>query len=48
MTCLLYTSDIYVDGYRRMVGDENFTPAELAAIAAGYARSRDMEMFLRV
>ena len=23
-------SDIYVDGYRRMVGDENFTPAELA------------------
>ena len=24
--------------YRRMVGDENFTPAELAAIAAGYAR----------
>ena len=31
-------SDIYVDGYRRMVGDENFTPAELAAIAAGYAR----------
>ena len=31
-------SDIYVDGYRRMVSDENFTPAELAAIAAGYAR----------
>lgn len=31
-------SDIYVDGYRRMVGDENFTPVELAAIAAGYAR----------
>jgi len=31
-------SDIYVDGYRRIVGDENFTPAELAAIAAGYAR----------
>ena len=31
-------SDIYVDGYRRMVGDDNFTPAELAAIAAGYAR----------
>ena len=31
-------SDIYVDGYRRMVGDENFTPAELAAIGAGYAR----------
>lgn len=31
-------SDIYVDGYRRMVSDENFTPAELAAIAAGYAK----------
>ena len=31
-------SDIYVDGYRRMVGDDNFTPAELAAIAAGYAK----------
>ena len=31
-------SDIYVDGYKRMVSDENFTPAELAAIAAGYAR----------
>ena len=31
-------SNLYVDGYRRMVGDENFTPAELAAIAAGYAR----------
>lgn len=31
-------SDIYVDGYRRMVSDENFTPEELAAIAAGYAR----------
>ena len=30
-------SDIYVDGYKRMVSDENFTPAELAAIAAGYA-----------
>ncbi len=24
-------SDIYVDGYHRMVGDENFTPVELAA-----------------
>lgn len=31
-------SDIYVEGYKRMVSDENFTPAELAAIAAGYAR----------
>ncbi len=31
-------SDIYVDGYRRMVADDNFTAAELAAIAAGYAR----------
>lgn len=31
-------SDIYVDGYKRMVSDENFTPAELAAIAAGYAK----------
>lgn len=31
-------SDIYVNGYKRMVSDENFTPAELAAIAAGYAR----------
>ncbi len=31
-------SDIYVDGYRRMVADENFSPHELAAIAAGYAR----------
>ena len=25
-------SDIYVDGYKRMVSDENFTPAELAAL----------------
>lgn len=31
-------SDIYVDGYRRMVADDNFTAAELTAIAAGYAR----------
>lgn len=31
-------SDIYVNGYRRMVADENFRPVELAAIAAGYAR----------
>lgn len=31
-------SDIYVHGYKRMVADENFSPTELAAIAAGYAR----------
>lgn len=31
-------SDIYVNGYRRMATDESFTPAELSAIAAGYAR----------
>lgn len=31
-------SDIYVNGYRRMVTDENFSSAELAAIAVGYAR----------
>lgn len=31
-------SDIYVNGYRRMVADENFSQTELAAIAAGYAR----------
>lgn len=32
-------SDIYVDGYRRMVSDEDFTPAELAAIAAATPKS---------
>lgn len=31
-------SDIYVNGYRRMVADEKFSQTELAAIAAGYAR----------
>ena len=31
-------SDLYMTGYRRMLADENFTPAELAAIATGYAK----------
>lgn len=31
-------SDIYVDGYRRMLADENFSPMELGAIAVGYAK----------
>lgn len=31
-------SDIYVDGYRRMVADENFSPEELGAIAVGYTK----------
>ena len=31
-------SDIYVNGYQRMVVDDNFSAAELAAIATGYAR----------
>lgn len=31
-------SDIYMDGYRRMLADENFTPSELGAIAVGYAK----------
>ena len=31
-------SDIYVDGYRRMVADENFSPAELGSIAVGYTK----------
>ncbi len=31
-------SDIYMDGYRRMLADENFSPAELGAIAVGYAK----------
>ena len=29
---------IYVDAYRRMLSDTNFRPAELTAMAAGYAR----------
>lgn len=31
-------SDIYMDGYRRMLADENFSPAELGAISVGYAK----------
>ena len=31
-------TDIYVNGFNRMVSDPNFTPDELAAISAGYAR----------
>ena len=31
-------TDIYVNGFNRMVTDSNFTPDELAAISAGYAR----------
>lgn len=31
-------SDIYINGYQRMVVDDNFSAAELAAIATGYAR----------
>ncbi len=31
-------TDIYVNGFNRMVTDPNFTPDELAAISAGYAR----------
>ena len=31
-------SDIYVDGYRRIVTDTNFSVEELAAIAIGYKR----------
>lgn len=31
-------SDIYVNGYQRMVVDDNFSSTELAAIATGYAR----------
>ena len=31
-------SDIYMDGYRRMLADENFSPTELGAIAVGYAK----------
>ena len=31
-------SDIYVNGYQRMVVDDNFSASELAAIATGHAR----------
>lgn len=31
-------TDIYVSGFNRMVSDRNFTPGELAAISARYAR----------
>lgn len=31
-------TDIYMLGFNRMVTDRNFTPGELAAISAGYAR----------
>ena len=31
-------TDIYMSGFNRMVTDRNFTPGELAAISAGFAR----------
>lgn len=31
-------TDIYMSGFNRMVTDRNFTPGELVAISAGYAR----------
>jgi hypothetical protein len=31
-------TDIYLTGFNKMVGDANFTPNELAAISAGYAK----------
>lgn len=31
-------SDIYVNSYRKMLTDENYTPEELAAIASGYTK----------
>lgn len=31
-------TDIYVTGFNKMVGDPNFTPNELVAISAGYAK----------
>ena len=31
-------TDFYMSGFNRMVTDRNFTPGELAAISAGYAR----------
>ena len=31
-------TDIYMSGFNRMVTDRNFTPGELEAISAGYAR----------
>lgn len=31
-------TDIYMNGFNKMVGDPNFTPDELAAISAGYAK----------
>jgi Conjugal transfer/entry exclusion protein len=31
-------TDIYMNGFNKMVGDPNFTPNELAAISSGYAK----------
>lgn len=31
-------TNIYVNGFNKMVGDPNFTPGELAAISLGYSR----------
>lgn len=31
-------TNIYVNGFNKMVGDQNFTPAELASISQGYSR----------
>ncbi len=31
-------TDIYVNGFNKMVGDQSFTPNELVAISAGYAK----------
>ncbi len=32
-------SEIYVRNYQKMLGDPNYTPDELTAISAGYAKS---------
>lgn len=37
-------SDIYVNGFDRMIADENFSSAELSAIAAGYNKLMERGM----
>lgn len=39
-------SDIYVNNFRNMMSDKNFTPEELAAIAFGYTKLLEQSGFL--
>ena len=40
-------TDVYVNSYRRMLHDSNFSPAELSAIAFGYTNKNISVSYLR-